>query len=145
MGRQWNWLPLWGFLMTVIAFVSYFFYFAYFPATRDFPWLNLLLFAVGLGLLGAGLRRAFGQPERYRGRISAPLFTVLSVAVLALFLLYNFSFSQQLPTATAAPRVGATAPDFTLPDKDGQEVKLSTLLQAEGTRWVLLVFYRGYW
>jgi len=145
MGRRWNWLPLVGFLVSVGAFLSYFFYFAYFPTTRDFPWLNLLLFALGLVLLGGGLRRAFGRPERYRGRISGPVFTALSVLVLGVFLLYNFSFSQQLPAAAAAPRLGAKAPDFSLPDKDGQEVKLSELLQSEGTRWVLLVFYRGYW
>ena len=145
MGRRWNWLPLVGFLVSVGAFLSYFFYFAYFPATRDFPWLNLLFFALGLVLLGAGLRRAFGQPERYRGRISGPVFSALSVLLLGLFVFYIFSFSRQLPAAAAAPRLGAPAPDFTLPDKDGQEVKLSALLQGQGTRWVLLVFYRGYW
>ena len=145
MSRRRNWLPLWGFLVTVVAFISYFFYFAYFPATRDFPWLNLLLFAAGLALLGAGLRRAFAQAERYRGRISGPIFAVLSVLLLGLFAFYIFSFSRQLPTATAAPRLGAKAPDFTLPDKEGKQVKLSELLEAEVTRWVLLVFYRGYW
>lgn len=145
MGRRWNWLPLVGFIVTVAAFLSYFFYFAYFPATRDFPWVNLLLFAAGLALLGAGLRRAFAQAERYRGRISGPIFVVLSVLILTLFVLYNFSFSRQLPAAAAAPRLGAPAPDFTLPDKEGKQVKLSELLEAEGTRWVLLVFYRGYW
>ena len=50
-----------------------------------------------------------------------------------------------MPAAAAAPRLGAKAPDFTLPDKEGKQVKLSELLEAEGTRWVLLVFYRGYW
>ena len=145
MGRRRNWLPLGGFLVTLTAFLSYFFYFAYFPTTRDFPWLNLLLFAAGLVLLGGGLRRAFGQPERYRGRINGPVFAALSVLLLGLFVLYTFSFSRQLPAAAAAPRLGAKAPDFSLPDKDGKEVKLSELLQTEGTRWVLLVFYRGYW
>lgn len=136
-----------------MAFLSYFLFFAYFPVTRDFPWVNLLLFAAGLSLLGVGLRRAFGQPERYRGRISGPIFAVLSVLVLSLFLFYNFSFSRQLPASQGAPQVGEKAPEFTLPDVNGQRVKLSELLspptaeeeRAKKPRWVLLVFYRGYW
>jgi len=145
MRRRWNLLPLAGFLVSIGAFLSYFFYFAYFPVTRDVPWANLLLFTAGLVLLGGGLRRAFAQADRYRGKISAPLFTLLSVAVLGLFLFYNFSFSQQLPAAGQAPKVGQAAPDFTLPDKNGEAVKLSDLRKSDGARWVLLVFYRGYW
>lgn len=57
----------------------------------------------------------------------------------------------QLPPSEDAPKVGSQAPDFSLPDKHGQLVTLSKLLE-EGTagkgkngQWVLLVFYRGYW
>lgn len=150
MKRKWNLLPLGGFLLSVVAFLSYFLYFALFPATRDFPWLNLLLFAAGLLLLGAGLRRAFGQPQRYRGRIGGPIFAVLSVAILGLFLFYNFSFSRQLPASQQAPRVGQKTPDFTLPDKNGNAVTASKLWSGDPeagmpAQWVLLVFYRGYW
>jgi len=150
MKRKWNLLPLAGFLVTLAAFFSYFFYFALFPVTRDFPWLNLLIFVAGLLLLGMGLWRAFGQPQRYRGRIGGPIFAALSVAVLGLFLLYNFSFSRQLPASKQAPRVGQPAPDFTLPDKNERLVTLSKLWGGDpeaGTsaQWVLLVFYRGYW
>src|SRR3989338_5953021 len=72
MGRRRNWLPLGGFLVTLTAFLSYFFYFAYFPTTRDFPWLNLLLFAAGLVLLGGGLRRAHQRAGLRRFERSPP-------------------------------------------------------------------------
>lgn len=41
---------------------------------------------------------------------------------------------------TEPVKVGETAPDFTLKDQNGSEVKLSKLKQN-----VMLVFYRGYW
>lgn len=152
MKRRWNLLLAAGFLLALVAFLSYFTFFVYFPLTRDFPWLNLLFFVVALGLLGAGLRRAYRHPELYRGRIAGPVLTALSLAILALFLFYNFSFSRQLPASRGAPAVGEKAPDFTLPDANGEPVTLSKLWAgaegepaAVGNRWVLLVFYRGYW
>ena len=39
-------------------------------------------------------------------------------------------------------KVGEEAPDFTLEDKDGKTVMLSSYL---GRKSVVLVFYRGYW
>ncbi len=155
--RRWNLLAPAGFLVVLAAFLSYFAFFARFPATRDFPWLNLLLMAAGWWLVVAGLRRAFGQPDRYGGKISGPVLAVLSLLVSGLFLFYNFYFSKQLPAAAGAPRVGQKAPDFTLPDMNGRPVALSSLLAEEpGTEagrnagptrkpWVLLIFYRGYW
>src|SRR6267142_420723 len=40
--KRLNW-PLWaGFLLSVIAFFTFFAVFVNFPVTRDFPWANLL-------------------------------------------------------------------------------------------------------
>lgn len=153
MKRRWNLLLYGGFVLAVLAFLSYFLVFARYPLTRDFPWLNLLLLAVALGMVGAGLRRAYRQAESYRGKVAGPILAVLSVAIAGLFLFYNFSFSRQLPSAKEAPQAGQRAPDFTLPDSNGNLVTLSRLWgAAEGAagsaakdRWVLLIFYRGYW
>lgn len=142
MPRQRNFLPLAGFLVCAIAFVSYFLFFARFPATRDVPWASWLLFALGLALVGAGVRRAFRQPEQYRGRVLGSILGVLSLAVLGLFLFYTLSLSRQLPAAANAPKVGEKAPDFTLADAQGRPVRLYDLL---GQNWVVLIFYRGYW
>jgi hypothetical protein len=149
MNRRWNLLPLAGFLVVLTAFFSYFMIFAYFPLTRDFPWANLLLFAFGFALLGAGLRRAFRQPEAYGGKIGGSVLAVLSVLILTFFLGYNFYLSAQLPASKQAPQVGQKAPDFTLPDHTGAPVTLSAF-QADAAagrpgQWLLLVFYRGYW
>jgi len=54
MERRRNFFPLAGFLVCVVAFLSYFVVFYRFPATRDVPWVNWLLFALGLVLV-AGL------------------------------------------------------------------------------------------
>jgi hypothetical protein len=149
MPRQRNLLPLAGFLLCGVAFISYPLFFSQFPATRDVAWANWLLFAVGLGMVGVGLARAFRQPERYRGRIAGPIFGVLSLAVLGLFLMMTLVGARQLPESAGAPKVGEKAPDFTLPDPQGRPVRLYSLSEqptggAPGS-WVLLIFYRGYW
>lgn len=150
MKQRWNILIYFGFFLTLVAFLSYFTFFVRFPATRDVPWVNLLLFACSLAMLGVGLSRAYRRPEQYRGRVSGAIFGALSVLVFALFIFYNFWFSRQLPSAANAPAVGEKAPDFTLPDSNGNPVALSGLWSGGaggGNRdqWVLLVFYRGYW
>lgn len=149
MTRKRNLLPLAGLAVCVIAFLSYFLFFYLFPVTRDVPWANWLLFALGLALVGSGIARPFRSPERYRGRILGPVLGVLSLAVLGLFLFVTLSMTKQLPASANAPQVGEKAPDFTLPDIQGQPVRLASLLEqpsrsAPGT-WVLLIFYRGYW
>jgi hypothetical protein len=47
--RGWNWRLWAGFLLSVLAFGSYFFFFVEFPLTRNFPSANLLLFALAAG------------------------------------------------------------------------------------------------
>ncbi len=148
--HRWNLLPLGGFAIVVGAFLSYYLFFYQFPATRDFPWLNLLLFAVGFIALGVGVRRAFAAPGRWFGKISASFLATLSVLVLSFFVFHIVSYSSQLPASTGAPKVGDKAPDVTLPDSNHQPVKLSEVVAGLGTepgkdRYVLLVFYRGYW
>jgi hypothetical protein len=143
MKGRWNWWLVTGFVTVLVAFASYFAVFVRFPTTRDVPWLSLLIFAAGFALLGVGLRRAYGQPDVYPGRMGGPVLLIFSVLILGLFLFYNFYFSRQIPASAAAPQVGQRAPDFTLPDTSGAPVTLSNLVA--GQPWTLLVFYRGYW
>ncbi len=62
--RRFNW-PIWaGFLLSLIAFASYFFVFVWFPVTRDFPWANLLLFALAANHFAFRIRQ---EGERVAG------------------------------------------------------------------------------
>ncbi len=79
-------------------------------------------------------------------------FVIASAAALLLSL--GQGAAGPLPPSKGAPEVGQKAPDFTLPDSGGVAVTLSGLLEAPGgarkpsadkARWILLVFYRGYW
>jgi hypothetical protein len=141
---------LWiGFLISVFAFLSYIPIFVRYPSTRDMPWANFLIFAVGLLFLFVGLRQAFLQPNLYRGKIAGPILTTLSVAALVFFCFTIFSLGKHLPPSTAGPKVGQKAPDFALADTNGRTISLATLLASpEGphpTKGVILIFYRGYW
>src|SRR5437588_10847986 len=144
MKRRWNWMLWTGFLIVLVALFS-FEIFARFPITRDFPWANLSLFAIGGILLVTGLVRAFGQPTEYRGKIFGPILTVISVLIFALFAYALFYVVRQMPASASAPRVGDKAPDFSLPDQNDRPVALHDLLTSPGTRAALLIFYRGYW
>jgi hypothetical protein len=151
MKRSWNW-SLWvGFLFVLAGFFSYTF-FAQFPATRDFPWVNFLLLGFGGILLLAGLVRAFGKPQLYRGKIFGPILAVLSVLVFGFFSYLIFYELRQVPPSAGAPRVGEKALGFTLPDQNGKAVSLAELLSAPASSAtsdkasaVLLIFYRGFW
>jgi predicted PurR-regulated permease PerM len=146
--RRFNW-PLWlGFVLSVVGVFSYLAVFVWYPVTRDFPWANLLLFAVAAVLLFMGVRRAFAS-DRRRSKIVASIVATLGVVVIALFLLGFFVGGRQLPASKGAPQAGQKAPDFTLNDTGGKAVSLNELLSTpiNGTppKGVLLVFYRGYW
>ena len=141
MKRTWNW-PIWvGFVVAVGGLFSYEF-FARFPATRDFPWATLLLFAVGAALLLFGLFRAFGRPQLYRGKIFGTIFAVVASSLFAFFAYEIFYVLHQVPLSLQAPKVGQRAPSFSLPDQDGKRIALGDLLVPNG---VVLIFYRGYW
>src|SRR5258705_12769895 len=113
--RGLNW-PLWsGFILSPIAFLSYPFVFERWPVTRDFPWVNLLLFGLTALLLVTGLRRAFATSRLRWLRITSGLVaTTLSVALFANFAMTVFVHARHLPASAHAPRVGERAPDFTL-------------------------------
>ena len=147
--RRFNW-PIWaGFLLSLIAFISYFLVFVWFPVTRDFPWANLLLFAFAAVLLVLGIRRAFSPDRPRRSKILGAILTALSVAIFGFFIVAIFVIARRLPASHSAPQISQKAPDFTLSDTNGKPVSLSELLASpvngKSPRGVLLVFYRGYW
>lgn len=123
--------------------MSYNTVFVRFPVTRDFPWVNLLLFLAGGAMLVAGLKRAYGQPERYRGKVSGVVLGALALLLFGAFYWGMFVFARHVPASAGAPQIGQSAPDFTLADASGKPVSLADLRQ--NSRGVLLIFYRGYW
>jgi peptidoglycan/LPS O-acetylase OafA/YrhL len=135
-----NWA---GFAVILVAFVSYIPFFALFPATRDVPWANYLLFLIGGALIAVGLRRAFRDPEHNRGKISGSILAALSVLLFALFLVTITYYSKQIPSGETALGVSRKAPPFVLADISGNEISSAHLLRDH--RGVVLVFYRGYW
>src|ERR1043166_4194348 len=98
MKSRWNWMLWIGFLVVVVAVFSYEFFVRY-PITRDFPWANLTLFAIGGILLVIGLVRAYGQPAKYRGKIFGPILTVLGLSMFALFAYGLFYIARQMPAS----------------------------------------------
>ena len=135
----------------MLAFPSYLFFFARFPSTRDIPWANFVLFAVSGALLFVAVRRAFRPPGEYRGKILAPIVSLLSFGMVVFFGVFVFYLTKRLPASADAPRVGAKASEFELPDTHGNPVNLAGLLATPLSpsmgrpKGVLLVFYRGYW
>jgi hypothetical protein len=147
--KRLNW-PIWlGFLLSLFALLSYPFVFINWPVTRDFPWVNLLLFAIAVVLLFVGLRRAFSPGRRRISKIVAPVVASLGILILGLFLFSFFVASRWLPGSRGAPQVGQKAPDFTLADTTNKQVSLASLLSepinGKPAKGVLMIFYRGYW
>lgn len=121
--------------------MSYIPFFALFPATRDIPWANYLLFLIGGVLIATGVRRAFRDPDQWGGKISGGILATLSVLLLALFVVSVTYFSKQIPSAESALRISQKAPPFVLADTAGKQVSSADLLK--GHRGLVLVFYRG--
>jgi peptidoglycan/LPS O-acetylase OafA/YrhL len=135
-----NWV---GFAIVLIALVSYIPLFALFPLTRDIPWANYLLFLIGGALLAVGVKRAYRDPEHYRGKISGAILASVSALFFAFFVVTITYFGKQIPSAETALRVNQKAPPFVLVDTAGKQVSSADLLKDH--RGLVLVFYRGYW
>jgi hypothetical protein len=147
--KRFNWATWSGFLLSLFAFLSYYFVFVWFEVTRDFPWVNLLLFAVAVVLLVIGVRRGFSRDRSKLSKVLTSLATFLGLAVCVLFLLAYFVMARQIPASGGAPHVGQKAPEFSIPDTSNRPVSLSELLATpvagRPPKGVLLIFYRGYW
>jgi len=151
--RRKNSAPWIAFLLVLGALAVSFGLFFGLPA-QPLIWLGALLALAALCFSALGVKRAFGQPQVYRGKISSSIFAFLAIAFCAL-LAFGWIEARKLPGTTEAPQVGQTAPDFTLSDTQGNKVSLSQLLGrgdavpvrggAGAHKAVLLVFYRGYW
>ena len=144
-----NWHIWTGFVLSLIALLSYAFLFSRWAITRDWPWVNLILFAIAMVFLFLGLRRAFKPDKRVVTKIFSSLAGALGLLLLAGFLFTFFVVGKWLPASAAAPQVGQKAPEFNLTDPNNQPVTLAQLLTEpvnnKPPKGVLLVFYRGYW
>jgi hypothetical protein len=150
--RSFNWHIWAGFLLSIVAFVSYTVFFVNFPITRDFPWANLILFMIAAALLFVGVRRAFAPDRSRLAKVGSSILAALGVLIIGLFIFAIFVFARWLPASTGAPRLGNKAPEFTLADANGKATSLGELLTTPinvsntgKPRGVLLIFYRGYW
>ena len=147
--KRLNWKIWAGFVLSLVAAFTYPFLFVRWPITREFPWANLILFAIALLLLFLGLRRAFKPDKGVVSKIFSSLAAAFGVLLLAGLLFMFFVMGSWLPASAGAPHVGQKARDFSLTDSNDRTVTLAQLLSEpinnKSPRGVLLVFYRGYW
>ena len=147
--KKLNWQIWAGFVVSLIAAISYGFLFVRWPLTREFPWANLVLFAIAFVLLFAGVRRAFKPGKSNVAKIFSCLAAAFGVLMLAAFLFLIFVMGSWLPKSAGAPQVGQKAPDFTLTDSNNRAMTLEQILSEpfnnKPPKGVLLIFYRGYW
>jgi len=144
-----NWQIWAGFVLSLVAAFSYPFVFVTWATTREFPWANLVLFAIAFVFLFLGLRRAFKPDKRIVSKIFSSLAAAFGVVLLAALLFMIYVMGSWLPASTGAPQVGQKAPEFALTDPNNKPVTLAQLLTEpvnnKPPRGVLLIFYRGYW
>jgi hypothetical protein len=147
--KRLNWQIWTGFFLSVIAALSYGFVFVRWPVTREFPWANLVLFAIAFVFLFLGLRRAFKPDKRIVSKIFSSLAAAFGVLLLAGLIFMIYVMGSWLPKSAGAPQIGQKAPAFTLDDSNDKPVTLAQLLTEpvnnRPAKGVLLIFYRGYW
>ena len=147
--KRLNWQIWAGFVLSLVAGLSYPFLFSEWEITRDYAWANLILFAIAMVLLILGLRRAFKPDKGIVSKIFSSLAAAFGVLLLAGLLFLVFVAFRWLPESAGAPQVGQKAPDFTLTDSNDKPVTLAQLLSEpvnnQPPKAVLLIFYRGYW
>jgi hypothetical protein len=122
-----------GVLVSLVGLLSYFSFFARFPTLRDFPWINLPMVLVGLGISAWALVR--------RRSVWSVTGLAMSAACAGLLTTYVFYLSNQLPGTDSVVRVGEPAPYFALPDDENHSVSLEDFAGSN----LILVFYRGFW
>jgi hypothetical protein len=146
--RRSNLAPWWGLLFALGAMGCNVVLYVGSPAQSAMPVLSLVFAIIAIIFLVIGLKRAFGQPQIYRGKVLTVVLTVVALLPAALNA-FAFVAARKLPNSTAAPQVGQKVPDFTLADTSGKPVSLDQLLSAssgtQAPKAVLLIFYRGYW
>lgn len=147
--KRLNWQIWAGFVLSLVAGLSYPFLFYGWEVTRDYAWANLILFVPAMVLLILGLRRAFKPDKGMVAKIFSSLAAALGVLLFAGLLFLVFVGLRWLPASAGAPQVGQKTPDFTLTDSNDKPVTLAQLLSEpinnKPPRGVLLIFYRGYW
>jgi hypothetical protein len=122
---RWNW-PVWlGSLFSLLAFMSYSLVFAGFPATRNVPWVNFLLFGVSATFLFFGLKRMFGGKKSFLGKVISSILIFLSISIFCVFCFVIFHATKQLPQSIGAPKIGQKAPEFALRDTRKNLVSLA--------------------
>jgi len=133
---------LWlGPLVTIAGMVSYFLFFARFPVLRDFPWINLPMVVIGMGLSLLGFWGAYIRGSRRWVRVAGSFGLAVSLVSGGALFVYVFAYSNSLPAASATTTTLELAPDFALEDSAGRVHRLSDY---RGSK-VVLVFYRGHW
>src|SRR5258708_33828168 len=76
---------LWAWIITLPAFLLNLpLFFFQFPGQQLLPWLALAAFVAALALCVIALRPAFGQPQAFRGKISASIVTGSTCLLFAL-------------------------------------------------------------
>ncbi len=137
-----------GLILAIVALLSQGLFFVKVPGQNALPWLSLALATVAVILVLVGVKRAFFQPQLYRGKIAGSIIAVISLLLFAVTV-FGFVTARKIPGTTGVPQVGQKAPDFTLADTNGQNISLAQLLSTPvgnaHPKAVLLVFYRGYW